>query len=626
MIAPRPRFGFIALLLVAALALVVGCQRGAPEGKADAGEPMVSRADLFDPQERIRMRLSPDGSQIAWLEGREGAYQIVMARRDALDAPHALTPDDLAVSNYFFAPNGTHITFVADYRSHSIAIATGEITPIDYVVADAMVTPVAFSVDHPDEAVFMALDRQWNRVGVARANVVTGISSPMALDLENINGVVFDRALEPRLGYRARPDGRVDLLTLEAGQWVRIDTLSEEEASRFDAIGFDGANDRMFILDGRDLNEKGLKLLDLTTGETELVAGISTAPVTDALISPLTGELDAMLIGGDRNEWLALTPIGFSAFDLIRTEGLDRVKVLSRSMDDRFWIVITISSSRPNRYFLLDIRERRARPLLELWPALAKLPDQRVVRLSIDVGNGAALEGALFMPHDAILDENGLPQNPIPLVVSQERFEWFTTDHDFEPIIPWLNSRGYGFLAVAPRLESLNNPDEARRRLTRLGQWLIDQGIADTQGAILAGDQWRGTLVLDLMSDPSTPFRGGVAISPLLDAADLPLAHQPGLLARPVMIGLDDFAAERATESALTLAQNAVAAPIIVLKNDEIANSIVNNKAFLAAFEVFGHDLTGAKMEAVTTLKGRESVTVLHGGDYFTALEIKIEE
>lgn len=604
------------LFLFATLCLLAGCgpDQPAPVNAGHTGGELVPRADLFDAQERIRMRVSPDGTRLAWMQGQDGRYQIFGAPRDHLEKARALTEPSLEVTLFNFAPNGTHLIINANKVIYSYALGTGTLQRFALPgMEDLYHAHIATSFDHPDDAIIAAYNRSWGIEALARVNIVTGAVSPIELPEEDFRSYIFDRALNLRAAMRWTDANDIELWSRSTAGWTQIDTIPQAFAGSFKALQFDGAGERLYTIDARDLGMPSLMQVDLESGARELVAGVSNAPVVNVLFDPLTADVDAFLIGGERNEWAALTPNALRAFASITGPRGGTISILSRSLDDRYWISYTQSRSHPGHYQLIDTETGVARDLLDLWPALSGrvLSDYR--QIDVTLANGDTQRAIIHFDAGLVRDERGLPTVARPTMVGMEATDWFLNRDEFDPILGWLTNRGFNYVQLEIPVREDSDPQALVSRLEAVRLWLEENGIANE--TIIIGDGVRVRLALDVVGRQATGYDGAVLISPdFVTSSSMPF-NAPDDIEGPLLIGIDDFTEPTDQQLVLDLLQTQNRPDdFLAVRNEVEANSIVNNKRFLALSEAFLHHHFGTAFEPVTTARDdRDEITVLYG-------------
>jgi dipeptidyl aminopeptidase/acylaminoacyl peptidase len=142
----------------------------------------------------------------------------------------------------------------------------------------------------------------------------------------------------------------------------------------------------MYMRDSRGRNTAALVSIDLATRRSTVIAEDPRADVSSAIVDPVRGTLQAVGFEYQKPSWKVLDR-SIEA-DLDRLAALDggQVYVVSRTSDDRTWVVGTISDQQPARFYLWDRARQRstllfaARPELEHQPLAAMTPVEITAR------------------------------------------------------------------------------------------------------------------------------------------------------------------------------------------------------------------------------------------------------
>src|SRR5258707_964668 len=172
---------------------------------------------LFGNPERVSPRLSPDGSQLAWIAPDEGVLNVWLAPvRPAegvdWDAASVVTDDtDRGIRQFAWAHDGRHLLYLQDsggdenWRLHDVDLPTmqrRDLTPFEGVQTELIAT----ERDFPDE-ILVGLNKDNPQLhDVYRLELKTG---ELTKELVNpgLIGIVADAHLVVRPGLQPRPAG-----------------------------------------------------------------------------------------------------------------------------------------------------------------------------------------------------------------------------------------------------------------------------------------------------------------------------------------------------------------------------------------------------------------------------------
>ncbi len=198
---------------------------------------------LFGNPERVSPRLSPDGSQLAWIAPHNGVLNVWRAPISSQagvdwDAAQVVTDDaDRGIRQFAWAHDGRHLLYLQDtggdenWRLHDVDLATmhrRDLTPFEGVQTQLIATEKAF----PDE-ILIGLNKDNVQLhDVYRLDLRTG---ELTKELTNPGfiGMVADAQLVVRAALQPRPDGSMVLVVRDSGdseEWREILTIPAEDS------------------------------------------------------------------------------------------------------------------------------------------------------------------------------------------------------------------------------------------------------------------------------------------------------------------------------------------------------------------------------------------------------------
>jgi dipeptidyl aminopeptidase/acylaminoacyl peptidase len=179
------------------------------------------------------------------------------------------------------------------------------------------------------------------------------------------------------------------------------------------------------------------------------------------------------------------------------------VEIISRTLDDRFWIVVYVVDDGPVRYYLYDRQSRDARFLFTNRSALERQPLVPMHSAVMKSRDGLDLVTYYSLPAESDSNSDGLPDYPVPMVLIPHGGPWSRDLWGYNPLHQWLANRGYAVLAVnfrastgfgkaftnAGKLEWGGKIMEDQQDAVH---WAIARGIADPQRVAVMGGSFGG--------------------------------------------------------------------------------------------------------------------------------------
>jgi dipeptidyl aminopeptidase/acylaminoacyl peptidase len=506
-----------------------------------AADYLLPRSLLFGDPRRAYGRLSPDGTTLAWLEPDGGVLNIWTAPVEDLGAAQVVTnAREVGVYQFDWLKNNTHIVYSLGrggqepQRVYSVDVITGEVRELTPGGPGVISRLEATSWDYPDDVVISANDRDPAAADLYRINVVTGERTLLFRNQEKFTRVYLDRSLTLTSASQDTPDGRRVLFTADPNSetgWRRRGQASEisaEDAPTTRMLGYDGTNSATYVIDSRGRDSAVLSRFDLLTGEVSVLAAVDGADVADVLLHPTTYEADAVLVDGLSFEWFPLTSRAASAFRILDQKLRDPYSVVSRTVDDRLWVILESGPTNPGAYHLFNRETGRVDRLLDIRPDIAAHRLAPMTPVLIKARDGLDLVSFLTLPPGADSDGDGRPETASPLVVIPDVGPGRRASLGYDPVHQWLADRGYAVLSVNVR--GATGFGKAYREagdgeiggavqddLRDAVGWAVEQGVADPRHVGVFGFWLGGHAALFEAARPDTPFACAASYSAPMD-------------------------------------------------------------------------------------------------------------
>lgn len=511
---------------------LAACGRGpnasAPVPPPEA-PPLIARSALFGDAARGEARLSPQGEMIAFLAPRSGAPNIWVVATAALGPARAVT-DERALRGYVWAEDGRHLLYLTDddgddqHRLMVIDSVSGERRALTEGAHAEIV-----GVSHADPgAVIVALNersRAW--ADLYRIDVTTGSRTLIERNTRSFFRYVLDRDNRVRLGLRLTQAGALEVWRRDAeGAWSRFFEAPPGDAFSTMPIGF-AADGRSFFMYDSTRERAALVRVDAETGVRAVLGESERADVVDVLRDPVSGEPDAFAIDYLRREWRALDADAQADLSFLDAQLEGDPNVTSRSLDDRYWIVVEDGPRTPPRSYLYNRADPAARTLTLLFrnrPALEGAPLQQMIPVEVQARDGLTLVSYLTLPIGADGDGDARPDTPTPLVLLVHDGPWARDSLGFNAYHQWLANRGYAVLSVNYRgstgfgkafLNAGNREwgGKMQEDLLDAVAWAIEEGIAAPEQIAIFGAGFGGYAALAGLAFTPEQFACGIDVA-----------------------------------------------------------------------------------------------------------------
>ncbi len=667
-------------VLAASVALLAACggrnaEESAPAAApemAAAAEPakLIPREIIFGNPDKTLARMSPDGAHVSWLAPKDGVLNVWVAPSDDPASAKTITSDTYrGIQQYFWAPNSAFVYYIQDqggdenFHVYSANVETGEVVDLTPVKEGARATIQAVSSERPDNLVVGLNERNPQIFDLYMVDVTTG---EMELLKENPGyaGWLIDNNLEPRYGVQPTPAGGGNVVDFEGNVFAEI---PPEDFLTTNAIGFNKANDAIYMIDSRGRDKAAFTKVSIETGEMELLAENASADINNVLIDNRTYE--PLAYGADylKAEWHAMDEETAADLEALTSSLGGSLSIVSTTDDMSKWVVHDDATDRSGAYYIYDRESRSVTKMMDQRPGLADYTLAPMQAVEIPSRDGLTLVSYLTLPVGSDANDDGRPDEPLPMMLWVHGGPWARDTYGYNTVHQWLANRGYAVLSVNYRGSTGFGKEFTRAAIREFAgkmhddlidgvQWAIDEGVADPEMVAIGGGSYGGYATLtgvaftpdtfacgvDIVGPSSLvtliesvpeywkPFLQGTWYTYVGDPADP--ADREDMLARSAISRIDDIKVPllvgqgqndpRVTKlesDQLVEAMSANELPVTYVNFPDEGHGFArpeNRLAFFSVMEGFLEGCLGGKSEAVTTEIQDSTAEILYGKGY----------
>ena len=331
---------------------------------------LIPRGVLFGNPERAAVRISPDGKWLSWLApAADGVLNVWVAPVGKLEQATQVTRDTARpITQYWWAYTSKHLLYPQDtagdenyhvFRVDLAANVTTDLTPF----AGARASLERLDPKQPTKVVVSINSRDPQVFDLHRIDLVTGDRELLVENDDNFIGFTLDHALRPRLATKKLPDGATQISVRPAsakaakGGWTVFDTIAFEDADSVNVVGFTPDNKGVYMIEPRGRDTAAFVEVDLATRKSTLLAADAKADAGGAIIHPTKRSVQAVSFEYARRRWQVLDQSVQRDLDNLATLDGGEVAIVSRTLDDKTWIVETTSEQHPAQLLRLGSRD-----------------------------------------------------------------------------------------------------------------------------------------------------------------------------------------------------------------------------------------------------------------------------
>ena len=530
-----------ATLTAGLLIALSACRRDAAPAPAPVAQPaapapatpadLIPREALFGNPERANVQISPDGQTLSWIAPVNGVLNVWVAPASDPSKARAITDDTArGIRQYFWSYQPGTLLYLRDtggdedFHLYAVDVAGGkarDLTPF------AKTRAYVYGISHKQPASVLVgmndRDQKWH--DLYRVDLASGQRTLVERNDDDIAGYVADADFAVRYGERSRKDGGTDLLEPDGqGGWKELEAVPFEDylSTGFNGLTTDGKT--LYLRESRGRDTTALVAIDTATKKKTVVFDDPRADMSQTLVHPDTGVIQAASSEYLREEWKALDPAVSADLAKLKAIGPGVASVSARTKDDRTWIVAYSAAETPAEYYRYDradggklTRLFGSRPALEGKPLVPMWPQE------IKSRDGKTLVSYLSLPQEADANADGKADKPAPMVLLVHGGPWARDGYGFDREVQWLANRGYAVLQVNYRGstgmgKSFVNASEGQWSkamhddlIDSVG-WAVKNGVTTKDNVAIMGGSYGGYATLVGMTVTPDAFKCGVDI------------------------------------------------------------------------------------------------------------------
>ena len=491
-------------------------------------ETLIPRQTLFGNPDKTSVSLSPNAKYISYIAPSNGVLNIWLAPRDNIESAKPITSDNTrGIRNYTWAYDNEHILYLLDnngdenFRVYSKNIksnVTTLLTPEKGV--RAYVAQVSYKF--PNEVMISTNERDSKFFDIYKYNLENG-SKELVFENNQYDQVIIDDDLQIRFVTLINNNGNTEYFKFEDNKFKPYMEVSLEDSGNTNIYGFDKTGMILYLADSRGRDTAALKAIDLKTGKSTIIAEDSKSDVDIFTSHPTENKIQAISTNYEKAKYTILDDAIKADMDYIATLGDGEIIINSRSLDDKYWIVVILSDNGPNKYYQYDRENKKAKFMFTNNKELEQYKLAKMHPVIIKARDGLDLVSYITFPVNTKLNDKLQPQQPLPTVLYVHGGPWARDYWGYNATHQWLANRDYVVLSVNYRASSgfgknftnAGNREWGKKMqddLTDSVEWLKANKIAITDKIAIMGGSYGGYAVLEGLTSTPDLFACGVDI------------------------------------------------------------------------------------------------------------------
>lgn len=407
--------------------------------------PLIPRQVLFDNPEKFNVRISPDGTKLAYLApDKNNVLNIWVRSVDKNDDVCISKATGRGIFSYWWAYDMRAIFYAYDKDGkenthlYAIDLATGaskNLTPYD----DVMVDVIAYHREHPTRMLVQMNKDDKRFFDVYELDLITGALTFREKNPGCAVGFMADHDLNIRAALCNLPDGGSKMLLKQAdGSWQSFITWTLEDGySHPYTLSRDGKT--LYALDSRDSDTLQLVRIDIANKQKTIIASQPGYDITEVVRHPDTDE-PIFAINSKDHDYRMIIDHNFDG----DVQALDALKVpweiASTTTDLQTWIIATTSDTQVANYYVYHRPTKKITFLYCARPALANYQLQPMQCVDITSRDGLVMHSYLTLPYSNATN--------VPMVLFVHGGPWAADQWGYNSRVQLLANRGYAVLQV----------------------------------------------------------------------------------------------------------------------------------------------------------------------------------
>ena len=431
-------------------------------GKIMKDNDLIPRKVLFGNPDKASVSISPDGKRIGYLSAKNDVLNVYIADRQKPTQGTSITNDKKrGIRNYFWARDNKHIIYMQDkngdedYHIYSVNINTlkvKDLTPFEKTRAFL----VKLSEHIPGKIVIAINKRDPKYFDLYKVDIVSGTLELLYENKHKASSFkVSDDGSKYKLQFVTLHNDDLSKTIYKLQDNLKLKSFLKvpvEDVNSTYIAGFGKTSDTIYIYNSINRNTTALVKYSQKNKTSEVLHHNPKTDIDGVLIRPRERNIQVVYNTFlKRTEHILDNKIKADIDYLNAYHKRAELKIISRDLNDRYWIVGYVSDNKPFTYYLYDKQNKKLKFLFINRKKLEKYKLSAMHPVIIKSRDGLNLVSYLTLPTNVSVNKskNFIPTKPVPLVLYVHGGPTGIRDRwGLDNLHQWLANRGYAVLSV----------------------------------------------------------------------------------------------------------------------------------------------------------------------------------
>ncbi len=422
----------------------------------DSPDPVIPRSIIWADPQLSMVKISPNGKSLSYLAPFQGNLNLWLAPVDDWQTPKSVSSSQHPLRDYWWAKTNDHLLYIHDtfgdenWQLHAFQLSTGK--TMAYTKPGSQVRILHMSDKHPEKILIglNARDRRFHDVYLL--DLLSGSTQCIYVNNQYWD-FLSDNDFNLQIGLKVDANGGeyIDLSDKDNPRsLVRIAMHDVSGLYFYPRLRLNLSTDKQkfYFAQSMQSNTSTLMSINLKDHQTQILGRDNQADICDVLLDPKTQAPLAYAANYERKRWTSLSPNIAQDFEYLQTIDDGDIDILSQSADNDLWGVSFVHDNGPVTYYLYQRSHKNAKYLFNSHDAFKDFPFTKMHPRVITARDGLKCVSYLSLPRQSDANENGIPSQPVPLVLMVHGGPNYRDFWNFNPTHQWLANRGYAVLSV----------------------------------------------------------------------------------------------------------------------------------------------------------------------------------